>query len=72
MNADESQVCRQLAIIQAKNATPLQWKSKVKTAEADLPIMRRNMLHLVDEPDAVVSSSFSYAAYATVLIGFFD
>ncbi|KAG9040256.1 hypothetical protein FRB95_000185 [Tulasnella sp. JGI-2019a] len=48
---------RQLAIIQAKNATPLQWKSKAKTAEEDLPIMRRNMLQLVDEPDAVIAKN---------------
>ncbi|KAG8884084.1 hypothetical protein FRB97_005307 [Tulasnella sp. 331] len=56
-NPDESQLVRQLAIIQAKNATPLQWKSKVKTAEEDLPVMRRNMLHLVDEPDAIIAKN---------------
>ncbi|KAG8989982.1 hypothetical protein FRB94_013832 [Tulasnella sp. JGI-2019a] len=52
---NDSQFLRRLAIIQAKNATPLQWKSKAKTAKEDLPIMHRNMLQLVDEPDAVIA-----------------
>ncbi|KAG8903449.1 hypothetical protein FRB99_003271 [Tulasnella sp. 403] len=46
---------RQLAIIQAKNITPLQWKSRARTPEEDLPIMRQNILSLVDEPDDVIA-----------------
>ncbi|KAG8972314.1 hypothetical protein FRC05_010156 [Tulasnella sp. 425] len=55
LRRDIDPVVRQQAIVQAKNNTQLQWKSRAKTSEEDLVQLRQNVFLFIDETDEVVA-----------------
>ncbi|KAG8986375.1 hypothetical protein FRB90_004049 [Tulasnella sp. 427] len=57
LRRDIDLIVRQQAIVQAKNNTQLQWKSRVKTSEEDLVQLRQNVFLFIEEPDEVVAKN---------------